>query len=83
MVNLDNFLNKNNISNVKFIKIDVEGYELEVFNGIQELIKKDKPIIAFEHLISGFKNHTSDSINFLRKNNYNYFYETDFVKKKT
>ena len=82
LVNLDNFLNKNNISNVKFIKIDVEGYEFEVFKGIQELIKKDKPIIAFEQLINGLKNHTSDSINFLKKNNYNYFYETDFVNRK-
>ncbi len=34
---------------VDFIKIDVEGAELQVLRGGRELIKKEKPYIIFEH----------------------------------
>lgn len=35
---------------IGFIKIDVEGMELEVLKGASQTILKNKPIIAFEHL---------------------------------
>ena len=34
---------------INFIKIDVEGAELQVLRGGMELIRKSKPIIVFEH----------------------------------
>jgi FkbM family methyltransferase len=34
---------------VSFIKIDVEGYELEVLRGAVELIKRDKPVLYVEN----------------------------------
>lgn len=34
---------------VSFIKIDVEGAELQVLQGARQLLKKHKPVIVFEH----------------------------------
>ena len=34
---------------VDFVKVDVEGAELNVFRGGEQLIKRDHPIIVFEH----------------------------------
>ena len=35
-------------SKISFVKIDVEGFEYEVIQGMQGLIKRDKPIILIE-----------------------------------
>jgi FkbM family methyltransferase len=37
-----------NFENIDFIKIDVEGFELEVLNGAQETIKCSRPILLIE-----------------------------------
>ena len=42
---LDSFTSENKI---KFIKLDVQGFERMVIEGAEELIKKDRPIIAVE-----------------------------------
>jgi FkbM family methyltransferase len=38
---------------IDFIKIDVEGAELFVLEGAEQLVKKDKPVIVFEYGIGG------------------------------
>ncbi len=38
-----------NKEKISFIKIDTEGYELEVINGLQEVLKTKKPIVLFEY----------------------------------
>jgi FkbM family methyltransferase len=48
---LDNIIPKN--LKIDFIKIDVEGAELLVFEGAEKLIKQDKPVIVFEYGIGG------------------------------
>ena len=45
----DAYLASKQIRNVDFVKIDVEGGELEVLRGLQETIRRDRPIITFEH----------------------------------
>lgn len=41
-------LDQQELENVKFIKIDVEGHELEVLQGGRETILRDKPIMYIE-----------------------------------
>ena len=50
---LDNILSNSKIGKVSFIKIDVEGAEYHVLKGAQAQIKKDKPVIVFEHGMGG------------------------------
>lgn len=45
---LDNFVKRNKIQKVDFIKCDVEGFELNVFRGAKKTIRKFKPILLIE-----------------------------------
>ena len=51
-VSIDEFCNDNNIHHVHMIKIDVEGYELNVLNGAATTIQKCKPILLLESFIN-------------------------------
>jgi len=44
---LDNLVKEN--AKIDFIKIDVEGAELEVLQGAKNIIIRDQPVIIFEH----------------------------------
>jgi len=55
------------IPDVRFIKIDVEGHELEVLCGAQETIRQDRPHL----LIEVREKHLSEIRNLL--NGWNYF----------
>lgn len=49
VITLSDFCKENNIKNIDFLKVDVEGFEIEVFYGAKELfIKKAINLIAFE-----------------------------------
>jgi FkbM family methyltransferase len=46
---LDTYCRENGIESVRFVKVDVEGFEREVFLGAERLLSgDDAPIIAFE-----------------------------------
>ena len=45
----DDWANQQQITNLKLIKIDVEGFEYKVITGLKNTISKFKPVIFFEY----------------------------------
>lgn len=48
VVALDEFLKIDELNNLKFIKIDIEGFELEALLGMQKTLSKFKPMLLIE-----------------------------------
>ncbi len=46
VIKLDDFIKKNKISKIGFIKMDVEGFEENVLLGAKKIIEKDKPVLS-------------------------------------
>lgn len=44
----DDFVSENEVKNIDFIKIDVEGFERDVLDGLASLLARDKPIVTLE-----------------------------------
>lgn len=63
---------------IGFIKIDVEGHEIEVINGAKKIIKKNKPILLIEIEERHSQTPVKESINYIK----NFGYECYFVKDK-
>ncbi len=57
----DTFVNANHVNSVDFIKIDVEGHELEVIKGFKDGIKLYKPVLAIEILKDKWKNNNANN----------------------
>jgi len=47
IISLDEFCKKEKITNVGFIKMDIEGYEENALKGAMKIIKLNKPILSF------------------------------------
>jgi len=45
---LDDVITELNLDNVDFIRMDVEGYELNILTGLKKTLNKHKPIISLE-----------------------------------
>jgi len=45
---IDNLIAENNITKLDFVRMDVEGYEYHIFEGMKETLKKSKPLIYIE-----------------------------------
>ena len=45
---LDAFVRENGIAQVDFVKIDVEGFEIDVLNGMTDTIARFKPVVSME-----------------------------------
>tara|TARA_B100000989_G_scaffold126524_1_gene93853 strand:- start:321 stop:1208 length:888 start_codon:yes stop_codon:yes gene_type:complete len=75
---LDRLIKKKSIKN-SFIKIDTEGSEINVLKGMKKIFKSKNLIIGIEQLSEEFyvkeKIITSNCVEFLKKNNFKYFYE--------
>lgn len=51
VVSLDEFVSEHSIPRIDFIKIDVEGFELEVLEGAWLSIQQFRPILIFEYSV--------------------------------
>ena len=71
---LDEIVTKENIGEISFIKIDVEGHELQALQGAVKTIKKYQPVVALELLGRNLNGPTSE-LELLRSLGYAYFYE--------
>jgi len=58
-VSMDQFVKNDSHQKIGLIKIDVEGYELNAFLGMREILKIAKPTIFFEALADANKNEIS------------------------
>ena len=74
---LDDYLSK--ARDVRLIKIDVEGHELEALRGMERILERDAPTIVFEQHLGGFVDGKSDVIEFLRRSGYTEFHSIDRV----
>lgn len=60
--------------NIAFVKLDVEGLEIDVIKGGLNTIKSNFPIIAFEQQKHTIENGSSEVIDYLKNIGYNKFY---------
>ena len=75
-ISLEKFIILKNISKIDFIKLDVDGFELEVLKSGESLLRKHKPIIFFElapYLYQEFNYSSEELINFFRKFDYAFY----------
>jgi FkbM family methyltransferase len=68
---LDALYAKNEISNIGYIHLDVEGMEYKVMVGATLLIEKERPILTYEQHID--KENLEECIQFLKSRNYRIF----------
>ena len=68
---LDSFVSEQVLTRLDFLRMDIEGYELVVYSGMSEIIKKFKPMILVEfHKYSLGKNNSIVFLNKLKSEGY-------------
>ena len=75
---LDEFVEKEKLTKVDFIKLDVDGYELDVLKSGEKFLKINKPIIFTEiapYLYPEFGYNCHELIKFFKELNYDFFDE--------
>ena len=59
-INIDGYLKSKSLEKITFIKIDVEGFEYEVLQGMKQTLQQNSPIILIEVLDSKSENDVSN-----------------------
>ena len=72
IVTLDTFVKNNKLNRVDFIKIDVEGMDIDVLNGASEVLKKFNPYILIEHSKDSVSSNAEVIKEILGENNYDF-----------
>jgi FkbM family methyltransferase len=80
---LDSVVKERDISNVSFVKIDVEGHEAQVLAGGENFFKKEKPIIALEAIFLKFPEEAKEVMSTLETLGYRNFYTFAYASKLT
>ena len=72
-IRIDDWVKKNHISKIDFIKMDIEGAEIEALDGCVETIRELKPnfAIASYHVVNGEQTYIKVE-DFFKRNNYPY-----------
>jgi len=81
-ISLNNFIKLKKIKKVDFIKLDVDGHELDVLKSGNKFLKNNKPVIFIEiapYLYPEFGYKCSELITHIQKLKY-YFYNEDLKK---
>ena len=60
VISLDEFVYENYITHIDFIKIDVEGFEIQVIEGARKTLETFKPILVFEYSLENIKAQNGD-----------------------
>lgn len=76
VITLDSMID--DLGNLEFIKIDVEGFETQVIEGAAQSIRKFKPVIAFEQWPKDFINSHSSAIELLTEMGYLFYRQSDY-----
>ena len=82
---LDHYINQNKVEFIDILKIDTEGFELEVLKGLINNFQKVK-FVYFEHHYDDMikKNYTFSNIhNFLEKNNFKKIMKSKMIFRKS
>ncbi|HET9056931.1 MAG TPA: FkbM family methyltransferase [Chitinophagaceae bacterium] len=80
-ITIDKFISDHQILNVNLIKIDVEGAELKVIQGMLETLNKCKPLVIIEVIekyLNRFNNTSPELFNLLYDYGYNSYEIKDF-----
>ena len=85
ILTLDYFIEQNDIHQIDLLKIDTEGYEFNVLNGLSKNIKKIK-LIYFEHhyddmIIKNYKFHDINEL--LKKNGFIMIKKSKMIFRKS
>jgi len=68
---MDKFIEENKFDSIDFLRMDVEGFEYNIFKGMENTIEKFKPIIQIEvHKGHMGIEKTKKFFEFLKKHNY-------------
>ncbi|WP_162243834.1 FkbM family methyltransferase [Pseudorhodoferax sp. Leaf274] len=62
-------------ADIGFVKIDVEGHELQALHGLSRILSQQKPVVMFEQHGKEIEGGTSPALDFLRERGYQYLYE--------
>lgn len=78
---LDSVVKKENITNISFVKIDVEGHETEVLEGGRLFFSEQKPVIALEAFFQSAPKNGKATLSLLRSYGYRHMYALEHGSK--
>lgn len=79
VISIDDYLESNNVKQVQFIKLDVDGYECKVLRGAKRLLETQKPTMVMElcpHVLEEHGETLEELVAILKTTGYRMFQES-------